>query len=236
MSLGALLERVARRERVFRHDDGSPSRTQRHTCLVLSAGNKLEYQNGETKRFTRERRYLTCLLLLHITSSTLVEGSLRVADPPGLRLRVGGCGSTLDEPRGRVPLGAGPLLGQRGPSPCGAAARRGCPCRSWAVARGVGEQTRCRSRTYPPSPSMYSSDLVLANGRTIDPTLLQTWVTTSARPDFGLPVAESLQSPPPTSERPSDAQFFRWVIRLLLLDKTHIGECPVVSVPRFGRG
>ena len=35
--------------------------------------------------------------------------------PRGLRLRIGGCGSTLDEPRGRVPPGAGPLLGQRGP-------------------------------------------------------------------------------------------------------------------------
>ena len=45
----------------------------------------------------------------------------------------------------------------------------------------------------PTLPSMYSSDLVLANGRAIDPTLLQTWVTTSARPDFGVPGAESLQ-------------------------------------------
>ena len=73
-----VLERVARREGGFRLDD-SPSRTQRHTCLVLSAENKLEDQNDETKSSTRERRYLTCLLLPHKPALTLVEGSSRVA-------------------------------------------------------------------------------------------------------------------------------------------------------------
>ena len=72
---------------------------------------------------------------------------------------------------------------------------RECPCVLERVVRREGV-FRLDESPSQPSPSMYPSDLVLASCRTIDPNLLQSGVTTSARPDFGLPVAESLHPNP----------------------------------------
>ena len=81
---------------------------------VFSAENT-KYQNEETESSTHGRRYLTYLRLPHKTSSTLVEAVRGQLESRGLRLRIGGCDSTLDMPRERVPSGPGSLLGQRRP-------------------------------------------------------------------------------------------------------------------------